>query len=122
MQRSGGRHRGGERAEKHRILDEFVAVSGYHSEHVVRLLRERPDVAPVRSPLHRVYGAAVREALIVRNCSTHPHCRKRLKHIAFTGRHAMLSQQYRIHERVALIAIIFVASSSVRRCYVPYFH
>jgi hypothetical protein len=35
----GERYRGCERNEKGRILDEFVAVSGYHRRHAMRLLR-----------------------------------------------------------------------------------
>src|SRR5271166_5334063 len=66
------------------------------------------------APLYEKIGQ-----LTVGNCSTHPHCRKQLKRIAFTGRHPMLLEQYRTHDRVTLIAIIFVASSSVQRCYVP---
>ena len=32
-----------ERPEKSRILDEFVAVSGFHRKHVMRLLRNGPQ-------------------------------------------------------------------------------
>jgi hypothetical protein len=38
----GDRYRASSRTEKSRILDEFVAVSGYHRKHAIRLLRERP--------------------------------------------------------------------------------
>lgn len=34
------RYRAGLRWEKVRILDEFVAVTGYHRKHAMRLLRE----------------------------------------------------------------------------------
>src|SRR6266436_7796664 len=58
------RYGGSLRWEKARILDEFVAVSGYHRKHAMRLLREgrtgkRSDPRPAR----RVYDEAVREAL-----------------------------------------------------------
>ena len=35
----GSRYRASSREEKARILDEFVAVSGYHRKHAIRLLR-----------------------------------------------------------------------------------
>jgi hypothetical protein len=35
------RYRAGVRTDKSRILDEFVAVSGYHRRHAIRMLRER---------------------------------------------------------------------------------
>ncbi len=38
----GDRYRASGRTEKSRILNEFVAVSGYHRKHAIRLLRERP--------------------------------------------------------------------------------
>ena len=47
------RYARGERPEKSRILDEFVAVGGFHRRHVVRLLRNRPQ--EVRSDDRIVY-------------------------------------------------------------------
>ena len=60
------RYRGSLKEEKLRILDEFVAVTGYHRKHVIRLF----NAAPVASGLGRrarlpVYDEAVREALIL---------------------------------------------------------
>ncbi|RWF29299.1 MAG: transposase, partial [Mesorhizobium sp.] len=71
--------RGG-RAEKARILDEFVAVSGFHRKHAMRLLRKGPS--PSRSgprPDRRIYDDAVREALIVIWEASDRICGKRLK-------------------------------------------
>jgi hypothetical protein len=45
--------RGSLRWEKARILDEFVAVTGYHRKHAMRLLRERASwqaVQPAAGP------------------------------------------------------------------------
>jgi hypothetical protein len=36
------RYRGGLKEEKLRILDEFIAVTGYHRKHVIRLFNARP--------------------------------------------------------------------------------
>ena len=36
------RYRGGTKDEKLRILDEFVAVTGYHRKHVIRLFKAGP--------------------------------------------------------------------------------
>ena len=56
----------GSRAEKARLLDEFVAVTGFHRKHAMRVLRGGPpsDRSGPR-PERRLYDAAVREALIV---------------------------------------------------------
>jgi hypothetical protein len=45
------RYKGSNRAEKARILDEFVVVTGFHRKHAVRLLRG--DIGPPR------FGASV---------------------------------------------------------------
>src|SRR5262249_29188620 len=37
------RYRISSRVEKGRILDEFVAVTGYHRKHAMRLVRSDPD-------------------------------------------------------------------------------
>jgi hypothetical protein len=58
------RYRGSRRWEKVRILDEFVAVTGYHRKHAMRLLREgRADKRSAPRLVRRVYDEAVREAL-----------------------------------------------------------
>jgi hypothetical protein len=66
------------RAERRRILDEFVAVSGYHRKHAIRLLRSLPRPADRRgrSP---VYDEAVRAALVVLWEASDRICGKRLK-------------------------------------------
>lgn len=74
------RYAEGGRAEKARILDEFVAVSGFHRKHAMRLLRNRPPM--VRSgprPERRLYDDAVRQALIVLWEASDRICGKRLK-------------------------------------------
>lgn len=40
------RYRSSCRADKHRILDEFVAVTGYHRKHAIRVLRHRGSEPP----------------------------------------------------------------------------
>ena len=49
------------RAEKHRLLDEVVMVTGIHRKAAIRLLRRppRPPTARPRSGRPRLYGAAV---------------------------------------------------------------
>ena len=42
------RYGGSDRREKTRILDEFVAVTGFHRKHAMRLLGGR-DAAPIGS-------------------------------------------------------------------------
>lgn len=40
------RYRSGSRSDKRLILDEFVAVTGYHRKHAIRVLRQRASKIP----------------------------------------------------------------------------
>jgi hypothetical protein len=52
------------KTEKGRILDEFVATTGYHRKYAIRLLRHGPPPIPSgRRRVHLVYGQAVKQAL-----------------------------------------------------------
>src|SRR5580700_5217369 len=74
------RYGGSLRWEKARILDEFVAVSGYHRKHAMRLLREgRTGKRSGPRLARRVYDEAVREALVVLWEASDRICGKRLK-------------------------------------------
>lgn len=67
---------------KSKILDEFVAVTGFHRKHAIRLLRGRGNTVPSQLPHRpRQYGAEVREALIVVWKAPDRICSKRLKPI-----------------------------------------
>ena len=73
------RYRSSSGADKQRILNEFVAVTGYHRKHAIRALC-RPEKKPStgRQPSIR-YGDEVREALIGLWEASDRLCSKRLK-------------------------------------------
>ncbi|MGF6918795.1 integrase catalytic domain-containing protein [Paraburkholderia sp. 40] len=62
-----------------RILDEFVALTGYHRKHAIRLLREQPGAAKGTRERNRGYDEAVRQALTVLWEAADRVCGKRLK-------------------------------------------
>ena len=70
----------GTKDERVRILDEFVAVTGYHRKHVIRLFTAkvgpRDERRRARLP---VYDDAVREAVVVLWEASDRVCGKRLK-------------------------------------------
>ena len=72
------RYRAAPVPEKRRILDEFVAVAGYHRKHAIRLLGQCREARP-RKPRGRRYGDLIREVLIVLWESSDRVCSKRLK-------------------------------------------
>ena len=65
---------------KGRILDEFVALTGFHRKHAMRLLRrDSPRARSGRRPGRWRYGEAVREALVILWEASDRVCGKRLK-------------------------------------------
>jgi hypothetical protein len=75
-----GRYASSSRKHRGCILDEFVAVSGFHRKHAMRLLRagrSGPGAGP--RPARRLYNEAVREALIVIWEAADRVCGKRLR-------------------------------------------
>jgi hypothetical protein len=65
--------------ERIRILDEFVALTGYHRKHAIRLLREKPGAAKETRERSRLYDEAVRQAITVLWEAADRVCGKRLK-------------------------------------------
>ena len=75
----GERYISAKRAEKARILDEFVALTGCHRKHAMRLLRRGQDIAEVGPrPARRRYGEGVRAALVTAWEASDRICGKRL--------------------------------------------
>ena len=75
------RYRSGTKVEKGRILDELIAVTGFHRKHAIRLLADRGPMAPIQVSGRKVYNEAVTEALIVLWEAADRICGKRLKAI-----------------------------------------
>lgn len=72
------RYRQASIGDRGRILDEFVAVTGYHRKHAIRVLADSPAKS-ARPPRSRLYDEAVRQALIVLWEASDRICGKRLK-------------------------------------------
>lgn len=73
------RYRGGDRHEKHVILEEFTRSTGYTRKHAIRLLNQ-PDAkhSVITRQRLRWYGADVEEALVTLWRSANYICAKRL--------------------------------------------
>ena len=68
------------RGEKSWVLDEFVAVTGFHRKHAMRVLRNgKPVLRSGPRPNRRIYDEAMREALIVFWEASDRVCSKRLR-------------------------------------------
>jgi hypothetical protein len=76
----GERYRSSDRRNKGRVLDEFVAVTGFHRKHAMRLLRTKsPTKAEGPRIERRIYNEAVRTALVVLWEASDRLCGKRLR-------------------------------------------
>jgi hypothetical protein len=75
----GARYRDAAMSEKKTILDEFVALTGYHRKHATRVLGNAPRVEQKAPRRDRVYDEAVRQALVVLWEAGDRICGKRLK-------------------------------------------
>ncbi len=75
----GERYCAADRAGKSRILDEFVAVTGLHRKHAMRILRQTPPPRSTVRPERRIYTEAVQAALIMLWEASDRLCGKRLR-------------------------------------------
>ncbi len=108
------RYRESSKMDKTRILDEFVAITGYHRKHGVRLLNQPCDievkaVQDGRVCSRRVYDEAVKEALTVMWEASDRICGKRLKAIMpelldAMERHGHLSLDPEVRSRVLRVS------------------
>ena len=104
------RYRGATVHQKHQILDEFVAVTGYHRKHAIRLLnRRRVWGRPATGRRRRVYDEAVRQALVVLWEASDRVCGKRLKAllpvlVSALERHGHLRLDAEVRERLLRVS------------------
>lgn len=76
----GERYRTADRRSKGRVLDEFVAVTGFHRKHAMRLLRTKRSQKAGGSRIERrIYDEAVRTTLVVLWEASDRLCGKRLR-------------------------------------------
>ena len=75
-------YRASSKQEKSRILDEFIAVTGHHRKHGIRLLEQSGDDGeqqPAVKKGRRIYDESVRQAVIVVWEAADRICSKQLK-------------------------------------------
>jgi hypothetical protein len=73
------RYNASDRDVKGRILDEFVAITGYHRKHAMRVLRDGMPRSAARRARRYVYDRAASEAIVVLWEASDRVCGKRLK-------------------------------------------
>jgi transposase InsO family protein len=73
------RYNGSDRDAKGRILDEFVAITGYHRKHAMRVLRGGTQRQAENYARRRVYDQAASDAIVALWEASDRVCGKRLK-------------------------------------------
>jgi hypothetical protein len=104
----GARYRASTAAERSAILDEFVAITGYHRKHAIRLLL-KPAVEPTKRRPSVRYGPDVRKALEALWEVSDRVCSKRLKVmipvlLPALVRHGKVDSDAGLHDRLAMIS------------------
>ena len=106
------RHRSSSKKDKSRNLDEFIAVTGHHRKHGIRLLGHLDDSEDTPRPARgrRIYDEAVREAVIVIWEAADRICGKRLKatlpHLVESmERHGHLDLDPEVRERLLAASV-----------------
>src|SRR5476649_81216 len=92
-----------------KILDEFVALTGYHRKHAIRLMREKASPTQGMPARNRLYDEAVREALIVLWEAADRICGKRLKAVlpslvAALEQHGHLTLETPVRQRLLSVS------------------
>jgi hypothetical protein len=106
----GERYRTVSAEEKGRILNEFVALTGYHRKHAIRVLNGCTGIPPAaRHKRLRLYDEAVHQALIVLWEASDRICGKRLKPLLFVllpalERHGHISLDPAVREQLLTVS------------------
>ena len=105
----GERYRTVSAEEKGRILDEFVALTGYHRKHAIRVLNGCTGIPAAGHKRLRLYDEAVRQALIVLWEASDRICGKRLKPLLLVlltalERHGHLSLDPTVREQLLTVS------------------
>ena len=112
----GERHRAADRASKGKVLDEFVAVTGLHRKHAMRILRQKatPSLQTMRSE-RRIYTEAVRTALIVLWEASDRLCGKRLRSLVPIPIEAMEGHGHLALDQVIKTKLLQMSAATIDR-------
>ena len=103
------RYRRSTPAEKGWVLDEFVALTGHHRKHAIRVLNGDSAVAAARRGRRSVYDEAVTEGLVVLWEASDRVCGKRLKAllpilVPALERHGHLALDPRVRDQLMAVS------------------
>ena len=113
------RYKGSSKSDKTKILDEFVAVSGFHRKHAIRLLTGPPPTEQSSHLSRRVYDEAVQQVLIVAWEASDRICSKRLKSVLPSIVEAMERHGHLDVEQIVRDKVLAVSAATIDRLLKP---
>ena len=105
--------------QRGRILDEFVASTGYHRKHAIRVLAAKEKSSRSREPRLCLYDAAVRDALIVLWEASDRVCGKRLKPLVPILLDALERHGHLHPEGVVRARLLTISAATIDRLLAP---
>jgi len=105
----GSRYRSSTHVHRRKILDEFVALTGYHRKHAIRVLSQPCNDVRPRQPRDRLYDEALRQVVLLLWEAADRICGKRLKALMPTliesmERHGHLVLDGALKEKLASVS------------------
>ena len=113
------RYKGSSKSDKTKIFDEFVAVSGFHRKHAIRLLTGPPPTEQSSHLSRRVYDEAVQQVLIVAWEASDRICSKRLKSVLPSIIEAMERHGHLDVEQIVRDKVLAVSAATIDRLLKP---
>ena len=113
------RYRGATSGDRIKILDEFVALTGYHRKHAIRVLGEETAGARAVPVRNRLYDEAVRQALTMLWEAADRVCGKRLKALIPTLVDAMERHGHLDLDPIIRTKVLQVSAATIDRALAP---
>jgi len=113
------RYRSATFGDRIKILDEFVALTGYHRKHAIRVLGEKAAGARAIPVRNRLYDEAVRQALTMLWEAADRVCGKRLKALIPSLVDAMERHGHLDLDPVIRTKVLQVSAATIDRALAP---
>ncbi|MBK6848911.1 MAG: hypothetical protein IPG96_15720 [Proteobacteria bacterium] len=114
------RYRQASRGERKTVLDECVAITGYHRKHAIRVLSAADSrLTRVRRTRLRLYDEAVRESVVVLWEASDRLCGKRLKPLIPVLLEALQRHGHLLLDEAVRARVLAISAATIDRLLAP---